>query len=172
MLYDDTRTRRLGLRAEEFIGQRIRDRREELAMTQEDLGLRVGNLLGRAWSRQTVSAAEKGRRAFTAAELLAIAHVLETRAPRLLTPPLELAEIELPGGAKLSTRTIADFGVTDKLLGDLHDDYVRAVTLANENNIRSWELVQAIKAIGDKVVTAIGAAEVATMHSEKKGPQS
>ena len=89
------------MRIEEVIGERIREVRDLQELTQEQFGLRLGELLGRAWSRQAVSSAEQGGRQFTAAELVAIAHVLNTTVPRLLTPPLTAREIELPSGAKL-----------------------------------------------------------------------
>ncbi|MGH3220225.1 MAG: helix-turn-helix transcriptional regulator [Streptosporangiaceae bacterium] len=155
------------MRVEEYVGQRIRDRREELGMTQEDLGIGIGNLLGSPWSRQTVSAAEKGKRAFTAAELVVIAKVLETRAARLLTPPVEVRQVELPNGVRLGTRELADFGVADKLLSDMWDDLVRVIEGAAETLDRSQQTALAAKSLGDKLTTAIAAAETATMHSDR-----
>lgn len=98
------------MRIEELIGQRIRGHRERLGLTQEQLGQRLGDTLGRAWSRQAISAAEKGDRAFTAAELLAIAHTLGVSVGALLVPQAGVEQIELPNGTSLS-----------------HDDLVSAV---------------------------------------------
>jgi 8-oxo-dGTP diphosphatase len=75
-------------------------------MTQEEFGRQIGLLLGKAWSRSTVSVAENGKRAFTAAELVAIAHVLDTSASRLFMPPAGVREISMPSGATLPARDL------------------------------------------------------------------
>lgn len=90
-------------RLEEIIGARMLARRTELHLTQEQVGERVGRRLGREWTRQAVSAAEKGRRAFTAVELIAIANVLGETIVGLLTPPddvdlVVLGELDGRGG--------------------------------------------------------------------------
>lgn len=87
------------VRIEEVIGQRIRDRRIELGRSQESVAKAVGAQLGREWTRQAVSAAEKGKRSFTASELAAIAHVLVTNIPALFTPPAGEDRVELGDGA-------------------------------------------------------------------------
>lgn len=87
------------MRVEELVGRHIGAEREAQHMTQEELGRRLGPLLGRAWSRQAVSAAEKGSRQFTAAELVAIAYALGTNVGRLLTPPVASDDISLPGAS-------------------------------------------------------------------------
>ncbi len=87
------------LQVEQYVGQLIRDRRIELEMTQEGFGRELGHWLGKPWSRSTVSVAENGKRAFTAAELVAIAHVLRTSPTYLLTPPAGISEIRMPSGA-------------------------------------------------------------------------
>jgi transcriptional regulator with XRE-family HTH domain len=89
------------VRVEEMVGQRMHDRREARGLTQEQLGKRVSDLLGRSWSRQAVSAAEKGNRAFTAAELVAIAFALGTNVGDLLTPQVTVSEVEMPAGMRL-----------------------------------------------------------------------
>jgi transcriptional regulator with XRE-family HTH domain len=87
------------VRLEQVIGHRMRERREEMALTQEQAGHRIGELLGRPWPRQAVSAAEKGDRAFTAAELVAIAFALDTNVSWLLTPLAGGLGVEMPSGA-------------------------------------------------------------------------
>jgi transcriptional regulator with XRE-family HTH domain len=87
------------VRIEEIVGRRVRDIRERKDMTQADLGRAVGPFLGRPWSRQTMSFAEQGRRAFTAAELVVLAHVLNTNIAMLFVPPAgDDDDLELPGG--------------------------------------------------------------------------
>jgi len=66
-------------------------------MTQEEFGRDLGPFLGKPWSRQTVSMAEQGTRAWVAADLLAAALVLHTTVGDLLRPPVEEAAIELGG---------------------------------------------------------------------------
>jgi transcriptional regulator with XRE-family HTH domain len=94
------------LRVEQYVGQRVRDRRDELGMTQEEFGRQLGHWLGKPWSRSTVSVAENGRRAFTAAEIVAIALVLDTSPSRLFMPPAEPGEIRMPSGANLPARPL------------------------------------------------------------------
>jgi transcriptional regulator with XRE-family HTH domain len=86
------------MKPEEMVGRRVAEIRERLGMTQQQLGEALGPLLGKPWPRQTVSSAEKGKRSFTAAELVALAIVLRTQANRLLLAPMELEQLEMPGG--------------------------------------------------------------------------
>lgn len=72
------------MRIEEVIGANIRQRREGRGYSQAAFGEKIGPLLGGAWKPQTVSAAEKGRRQFIAAELVVLAHVLECRVQDLI----------------------------------------------------------------------------------------
>lgn len=74
------------MKIEELIGVNVMRRREALEMSQAQLGEALGKHLGNAWSRQAVSAAEKGRRAFSAADLLALARALDTSIPALFMP--------------------------------------------------------------------------------------
>lgn len=74
---------------EQRIGARVRWVRELSQLSQAELGERLGEKLGRAWSRQAVSVAEKGGRAFTAAELVAISEVLDTTIADLFRPAID-----------------------------------------------------------------------------------
>jgi transcriptional regulator with XRE-family HTH domain len=124
------------VRVEELVGQRIRAQRERLGLTQDQLGRRLGDKLGRSWSRQAVSAAEKGDRAFTAAELLAIAFTLQVSVGHLLVPPAGVNEVEMPNGATLS-----------------RDDLVTAV-LPDLTTERAFDLMQAsLGRLSESVVT-------------------
>jgi transcriptional regulator with XRE-family HTH domain len=117
------------VRVEELIGQRIRSRRDGLEMTQEQLGKRLGDILGLEWSRQAVSAAEKGRRGFTAAELVGIAFALETSVGNLLTPSPDLDALELPRGVKLPRDVVLAAVLprlsAEKTLSDMLDTLTR-----------------------------------------------
>lgn len=74
---------------EKVIGANIRENRERKAITQSDLGEQVAERLGRPWPRQAISAAEKGGRSFTAAEVLAFADALDTKPGDLFEPTSE-----------------------------------------------------------------------------------
>ncbi|MFG2021107.1 helix-turn-helix domain-containing protein [Actinomadura geliboluensis] len=146
------------MRIEDVIGQRIREVREINDVTQGQLGERLGELLGREWSRQAVSTAEKGGRAFTAAELVAIAHALGTTVPRLMTPAVEVRAIELPGGVEIKrqevTRSTLPRASTEKAF-DQVDENLRAIS-------------QALQAIGEAAVTGtrhLGLAHGALGHA-------
>jgi transcriptional regulator with XRE-family HTH domain len=70
--------------------------REARQMSLTQLGEALGKYLDRPWSRQAVHQAERGRRAFTAAEMAAFALALDTSVPALF---LADGQIELPGAA-------------------------------------------------------------------------
>jgi transcriptional regulator with XRE-family HTH domain len=98
------------VRAEEVVGRRVRDIRDGQGMTQEQLGRGIGELLGKPWPRQTVSAAEAGRRAFTAVELVAIARALGVYVGHLFTPALDGSpvSIELGPGVQLDSQQVME----------------------------------------------------------------
>jgi transcriptional regulator with XRE-family HTH domain len=82
------------MRVEEAIGQQIARLRQARQMSLTQLGQALGRYLGKPWSRQAVHQAERGRRAFTAAELAAIALALDTSIPALFLS--DAGPIELP----------------------------------------------------------------------------
>ena len=83
------------MRIETAIGQQIARLREARHMSLTQLGEAVGEYLGKPWSRQAVHQAERGRRAFTAAELAALALALDTSVPALFLA--DATPVELPG---------------------------------------------------------------------------
>jgi transcriptional regulator with XRE-family HTH domain len=97
MLYPTADSEGARVRVEKVVGRQVRERREVQGLTQEQFGKQLEPLLGRPWSRQAVSAAEKGDRAFGAAELVALAVVLRTTVGDLLRPPVQDASAELGG---------------------------------------------------------------------------
>lgn len=104
---------------EELIGRRITAVREALGIPQADLGQRLGTTLGTTWTRQQVSRAEHGHRAFTAAELIALAYALDVPIADLLTPPEGVTEVQLPSGDVVGYRTVPGAGVATRVLGEL-----------------------------------------------------
>jgi transcriptional regulator with XRE-family HTH domain len=71
---------------EQVVGENVKRLRERRGMSQVELGEEVGMLLGSKWVPQTVSAAERGKRQFIAAELLVLANVLGCRVQNLFEP--------------------------------------------------------------------------------------
>jgi hypothetical protein len=72
----------------------------------------MGRYLDKPWSRQAVHQAERGRRAFTAAELAAVALALDTSIPALFLT--DTGPIELPG----ATVTAEDYRAILLYAGD------------------------------------------------------
>jgi transcriptional regulator with XRE-family HTH domain len=116
------------MRIEVAIGKQIARLRETRQMSLTQLGEAMGKYLDRPWSRQAVHQAERGRRAFTAAEMAALALVLETSVPALFLT--DDAHIELPGaavsaedyrGILLYAGDDAPLDGIDELLVALHD---------------------------------------------------
>ncbi|MGI5197203.1 helix-turn-helix domain-containing protein [Streptomyces sp. CA-288835] len=116
------------VRVEEAIGKQIARFREARRLSLTELGEAMGQYLDRPWSRQAVHQAERGRRAFTAAELTAIALALDTSVPALFLTEAE--QIELPGrtispeeyrGILLYAGKDAPLDGVDELLVALHD---------------------------------------------------
>jgi hypothetical protein len=73
------------------------------------VGEELGHYLGRPWPRQAVSAAEKGRRSFTAAELVALAAVLGRSVESLLVPPEDVKAVRLAEGEPIDSRHLRGF---------------------------------------------------------------
>jgi transcriptional regulator with XRE-family HTH domain len=85
------------MRVEEAIGRQIAHLRAQRQLSLADLGEALGRYLGKPWSRQAVHQAERGQRSFTAAELAALALVLDTAVQALFRA--EDDQVELPGRA-------------------------------------------------------------------------
>lgn len=95
------------MRVEELVGQRVKQARERQGITQEQLGEWLEPLLGRPWARQAVSTAEQGKRAFTAAELVAIAYVVGVAPHVLLQMPPGVDAVEMPSGSFLTREDLS-----------------------------------------------------------------
>ena len=116
------------MRIETAIGKQIARLREARHMSLTQLGEAVGEYLGKPWSRQAVHQAERGRRAFTAAEMAALALALDTSVPALFLAGA--APVELPGavvsaedyqGILLYAGDEAPLDGIEELLVALHD---------------------------------------------------
>jgi len=91
----------------ELVGLRVQEARQQHDMTQEQIGAALAEYLGKPWTRQAVSAAEKGNRAFKIAELFALAAVLDTTVVELIAPRSSSAEVELPAAHLTAERYAA-----------------------------------------------------------------
>jgi transcriptional regulator with XRE-family HTH domain len=85
------------MRVEEAIGRQIAHLRTQRQLSLTDLGEALGHYLDRPWSRQAVHQAERGQRSFTAAELTALALVLDTSVQGLFRADND--QIDLPSRA-------------------------------------------------------------------------
>ena len=123
-----TMTEGSGMRVETAIGNQIARLRETRQMSLTQLGQALGRYLDRPWSRQDVHQAERGRRAFTAAELAAFALALDTSVPALFLADAD--QLELPGatisaedyrGILLYAGNDAPMDGVEELIVALHD---------------------------------------------------
>ena len=123
-----TMTEGSGMRVETAIGNQIARLRETRQMSLTQLGQALGRYLDRPWSRQAVHQAERGRRAFTAAELAAFALALDTSVPALFLTDAD--QLELPGatisaedyrGILLYAGNDAPIDGVEELIVALHD---------------------------------------------------
>lgn len=96
------------MRIEEAIGFNMARLREDAGLTQEQLGKALEPYLGKSWTRQAVSAAEKGRRSFTAAELIALGLALNTSLQFLLMIHPDWLTSLLPGSASVTFNQYED----------------------------------------------------------------
>src|SRR5205809_230111 len=61
---------------EQAVGTRVREARDRAGLSQSELGAMLSRFAGRPWSRQAVSAAELGLRAFSVADVWSLALTL------------------------------------------------------------------------------------------------
>jgi transcriptional regulator with XRE-family HTH domain len=116
------------MRVEEVVGRQIARLRAQRELSLTQLGDALGGYLDKPWSRQAVHQAERGRRSFTAAELTALALVLDTSVPALFRG--EDQQIELPGrmlspeeyrGILLNREGDAPLDGVEEMIVALHD---------------------------------------------------
>jgi transcriptional regulator with XRE-family HTH domain len=116
------------VRVEEAVGRQIARLRESRGLSLTQLGEVLGRYLDHPWSRQAVHQAERGKRAFTACELAALALALDTSVPALFVT--DAVHIELPGRTLLAedyhaillhTGDDAPLDGIEELIAALHD---------------------------------------------------
>jgi transcriptional regulator with XRE-family HTH domain len=136
------------VRAEEFVGQKVRKYRQALGVTQDELGRRVGDRLGKRWPRQVVCNAEKGDRSLGAAEIVALAEALMVDVAALVEPDAgQVWQIEMPGGGVIELR--GDTRDPRVLLDEIQKIERRMHERANANNVDAAELAMLRKSLAD-----------------------
>lgn len=81
------------VKIEEVVGQNLARLRNRWGWSQSELGEAIGQIQSKAWSRQTVSAAEAGSRAFTVADVVTLAVVLQVPFDTLVLLPPEAGQV-------------------------------------------------------------------------------
>jgi transcriptional regulator with XRE-family HTH domain len=99
----------------EAVGIRVRLARKAKGLSQERLGEALASFLGKPWSKQVVSAVERGKHDLTVTELLAVATVLDEPVVRLLNPS------ELTQQVRFAKLEIEGLGVLRYVLGSVPD---------------------------------------------------
>jgi transcriptional regulator with XRE-family HTH domain len=90
----------------ELIGARIRQARRVRGWTQEQLGAELGKVTrGKAWAKQQVYQAERGRRAFDIADLITLALALDYPLWWFVQPD-QGADVQVSPGFKLSAKRL------------------------------------------------------------------
>lgn len=173
------------MRIEDVIGRRIAEGRDELGLTQAQLGEELAKYLGRPWPRQAVSNAEKGGRAFGAADLVALSLALGCTIETLLEPPPGVEQVMIGAGPPLDSRhfrvttsTNSDLKELADLMTDLRhefpklsDDLVRARSLMERAYRELWTAVRGRGIeVSEEQLTAERKARWASTDAEREGP--
>jgi transcriptional regulator with XRE-family HTH domain len=107
------------VRIEDYIGSRIKARRESLDLTLEAVGKALEPHLGNPWTPQGVWQAENGKRDFRISHLLAFALALDVPLSWLLTPPRD-ESVTLSTSRELKPNEVRDlFPVNSGPQGDV-----------------------------------------------------
>lgn len=107
---------------EQIVGHQMARARERRGFSQAELGQELARYLGKPWSRQTVSVAEKGGRAFIAAELAALAHLLEVPIEGFFKPPPDTQGIEITEGVVIDRTDLAERTLPADLTAEARSD--------------------------------------------------
>lgn len=158
------------MKLEEAIGQKLAWLRNDRGMSQAQLGEALGRYSEKPWSRQAVNSAERGNRAFTARDLVALALALETSVPSLLLVFADDEGVELPNGETIGREAYR------KLV--FHPaDIVGKTTMGSVEGVRRMRQLYAgletwHKQLGDEIksgATLLGyAEEVAEIQEERE----
>ncbi len=143
------------MKVERIVGQNMARLRGARGWSQPELGRQIGELLkSKPWSRQAVSNAENGQRAFTVADLVAIACVLETSPAALLTLPPTVTTVEV-GDATIRRDYLENPTWTHESTSEALGDVLRVVRELEDGLDKlqdvaqpMWELAGGLSAAG------------------------
>ncbi|MGV9870571.1 helix-turn-helix domain-containing protein [Rhodococcus koreensis] len=128
---------------EEVLGAHLRRLREERELSLAEVGEALGKYLGKPWSPQGVWQAEKGKRDFKLAQLIAFALVFECPLSRLTTvaiPGVELSDTHTIGGHE--TAQLYASGVASGLLGSALVDMDKGLGAASRELESALERIE------------------------------
>lgn len=134
------------MKLEEVIGENIARHRAEQGLSQADLGEALGVYLEKPWSRQAVHSAEKGKRAFAAAELVSLSLVLGCELADLMAPQGAARDdlIDLPNGAVPGRKLMATVtsGEPEDIVRRLNLDTLRQLTPMLAGTVDTLQLMR------------------------------
>jgi transcriptional regulator with XRE-family HTH domain len=136
------------VKIEEVIGLQIGRLRKQAGMSQAHLANQLAPHLEKPWSRQAVNMAERGKRAFSAAELAALAVALGTDIVTLFMPwPGDTETVELQVGSV----SAQDYAVLVRSGQSVASQEVeRATALLNETIAASGAALKVLQRAGRK----------------------
>jgi transcriptional regulator with XRE-family HTH domain len=144
------------VKIEKIVGLNMAGVRGRQGWSQPEFGKMLGTIPGvKPWSRQAVSNAENGQRAFTAADLVAIACVLETSPAALLTLRPEAHTVEL-GDAPIPREQLENPTWTHESTSEALADVLRAVRTVTSGLDQIMDVAQPLVALGDELSAAGG----------------
>jgi hypothetical protein len=91
----------------EVLAANFRAARARAGLGQELVAARMRALGYSEWRYQTAGTVEHGKRRLTAEEIMALAEVLETSVPALMSPAGEDGEVRFPSGDHVGARSVA-----------------------------------------------------------------
>lgn len=161
------------MRVEEHIGQRVRARRAELGLTADEFGRQLEPLLGKKWSRQTVSMAEQGSRAWVAADLLAVAKVLQTTVSELFRPAIDAAAVDLGGPNVLPRDEVFDLiwvrSREDLNLAAIHQTITRMADAAGQNENAGRQQRELARELDELIIGRVAGGGAVSLPSAEPG---
>lgn len=145
------------MRIERIVGLNVSDVRGRMGLSQPELGRLIGEIPGmKPWSRQAVSSAENGQRAFTAADLVALACVLETSPAALLTLRPEAESIDLGGGVPIRREVLENPTWTHESTSEALGDVLRVVRTLVSGIDELAAIAEPLQRAGDELSAAGG----------------
>lgn len=142
------------MKIERIVGQKMARLRTAKDWSQPELGRAIGDLLRtKPWSRQAVSSAENGQRAFTVADLVAIACVLETSPAALLTLPPTAEKIEV-GEASIPREDLENPTWTHESTSEAIGDVIEVVRQLEDGLSRLQDVAEPLWSMSSALTSA------------------